>query len=81
MNKFMSALTNENNYTLTENGAITYRSTLDGLLDLFALGGAYRTRSDVDCINLFKKAFEENETYALRCLFYLGDIRGGKLVA
>lgn len=81
MNKFMQALREENNYTLTENQAGTYRSTLNGLLDLFALGGAYRSRSEADCINLFKKAFEENETYALKCLFYLRDVRGGKLVA
>lgn len=78
MNTFMNALKEKNNYTFTENGAITYRSTLNGLLDLFALGGAYRTRSDADCITLFKKAFEEDQTYAMKCLFYLADIRGGQ---
>ncbi len=78
MNTFMNALKNENNYTLTENGATTYRFTLNGLLDLFALGGAYRTRSDADVINLFMKAFEENEAYAMKCLFYLRDVRGGQ---
>lgn len=78
MNKFMNALKDENNYTYTENLAITYKSTMNGLLDLFSLGAAYRTRSEIDCINLFKKAFEENETYAMKCLFYIADIRGGQ---
>lgn len=77
-NKFMNALKNEANYTRTENGAVTYKSTLDGLLDLFALGGAYRTRSDADVINLFQKAFHEDEVHALKCLFYLRDVRGGQ---
>ena len=80
-NKFMNALTNEYNKTLTENLATTYKSTLSGLLDLFALGGAYRNRSNEDCILLFKKAFDEDPSYAMKCLFYLRDIRGGKLVA
>ena len=78
MNTFMNALKEKNNYTFTENLAVTYKSTLNGLLDLFALGGAYRTRSDADCITLFKKAFEEDQTYAMKCLFYLADIRGGQ---
>ena len=78
MNKFMNALKEKNNLTYTENLALTYKSTMNGLLDLFALGASYRTRSDVDCINLFKKAFEENETYAMKCLFYIADIRGGQ---
>lgn len=78
MNKFMTALKEEANYTLTENGAISRNTTLDGLLDLFALGGAYRSRSDDDCIHLFNNAFEYDETYALKCLFYLRDVRGGQ---
>ena len=78
VNKFMNSLKAENTFTRTENGAITRTTTMSGLMDLFGLGGAYRTRSEVDCINLFKKAFEENEEYAMKCLFYLADIRGGQ---
>jgi len=78
MNKFMNGLKNESNYAYTENGALTYKSTLNGLLDLFALGGAYRTRTDADVINLFMKAFAEDEVHALKCLFYLRDVRGGQ---
>ena len=81
MNTLLNAMKQMNNIAYTENHGVTYRSTMNRLMDLFALGGAYRKRSDEDCINLFKKAFEEDETYALRCLFYLRDVRGGKLVA
>lgn len=77
-NNFLNALKSANNYTHTENCAITYKSTLDGLMDLFALGGSYRNRSEEDCIFLFKKAFDEDPVYALKCLFYLGDCRGGQ---
>ena len=78
MNNFMNALKNDNNVTYTENGAVTYKSTTNGLLDMFALGGAYRTRSEADCINLFLNAFKENQTYAMKCLYYLRDILEGQ---
>lgn len=78
MNTLLNAMKERNNVTLTENGGITYKSTMNGLMDLFAMGGAYRSRSDEDVILLFKKAFEQNEVYALKCLFYLRDVRGGQ---
>lgn len=81
MNTFMTELKNINNFGYTENGAITHKTSLSALCDLFALGGAYRTRSDADCITLFKAAFKEDEVHALKCLFYLRDVRGGKLFA
>ena len=77
-NAFMNGLTNASNYTWTENGAITHRTTKSDLLDMFALGGAYRNRSDEDVILLFRNAFNENPVYALKCLFYLRDVRGGQ---
>ena len=77
-NSFMENLTNAANYKLTENGGVAHKSTRSMVYDLFALGGAYRQRSDEDCILLFKNAFEEDETLALKCLFYLRDCRGGQ---
>ena len=78
MNKFLNGLTDATNFTLTENGAITHKTTKSNLLDMFALGGAYRNRSDADVILLFKNAYKENPVYALKCLFYLRDVRGGQ---
>ena len=78
MNNLLNGMKNATNYTYTENGALTHKSTMSGLLDLFAMGGAYRKRNDNDCILLFMDAFKEDPTYALKCLFYLRDIREGQ---
>lgn len=78
MNTFMSNLQDATNFTRTENGALAHKTTKSAVYDLFALGGAFRRRSDEDCILLFKNALEENERLALQCLFYLADCRGGQ---
>ena len=78
MNTFMNGLKNANNFTLTENGGVTHKSTRSDLLDMFAMGAAMRKRSDADVILMFRKAFAENPVYALKCLFYIRDARGGQ---
>ena len=78
MNKLLNGLKENANVKYTENGGIAYRTTGHSLYDMFAFGGAYRSRSTEDCILLFKNAFEENPEYAVKCLFYLRDIIEGQ---
>ena len=78
MNTMLNAMKNASNLTYTENGALTHKSTKSMLLDMFAMGAAMRTRTDADVILMFQKAFEENPVYALKCLFYIRDVRGGQ---
>lgn len=78
MNTFMNTLNDMTDFGYTENGGLAYRSTNSAVYDMFATGAAYRSRSDEDCILLFKNAYEENPTLALKCLFYIRDCRSGQ---
>ena len=78
MNTFMNTLQNNTNFKYTEKGDVTHKTSKSDVLDMFALGGSYRNREDNDVILLFKNAYEENPELALKCLFYLRDIRGGQ---
>ena len=78
MNEFLKAMKNDTNYGYTENGGVKHNSTLNKVLDMFAMGGSMRNRPDDDLIHMFKCAYGEDADLALRCLFYLRDVRGGQ---
>ena len=78
MNSFLNELKNDANITLTENQGIAHKSTQKAVYDMFALCAAFRQRSEEDCILMFKNAYEEDPNLALKCLFYIGDCRGGQ---
>ena len=65
------------NKTVTENQAVTNKSTLNPLVDFFALAGATRDNPELG-LDLFKKAFAFDRLGAVRVLFYLREIRGGQ---
>lgn len=87
---FWEAVELENNTTLTENGALAYKSTLNANLDFFATAGSeygissmlyqkngYRANRDL-IIELFNKAYAEDNMLALANLLHLRDPRGGQ---
>ena len=78
MNTFIDIVKTYTDLDYTENGALTHSTTHSAVFDLFSFGGSYRSRSDSECITLFKKALKEDESLAMKCLFYLRDVRGGQ---
>lgn len=74
---FLDLLKKEENKTYTENGAVTYRSTLSNCLDLFANIGALRNAGEDDIVSRFIKAYAEDPDMAMKTLFFARDIRGG----
>lgn len=75
---FAQLLRNEARWTLTENGAYAVNTTRHSLLDMFGSLAAMRGRKPADLIQKFELAFQEDPLGALRCLFYVRDVRGGQ---
>ena len=75
--KFVEGISDELNVSVTENGALGYKTTGKDLLDFNFKVASYRTKSDGDIIVDFKKAWYENKELALKFLFYARDIREG----
>lgn len=74
MTNLIDALKNE---TTTTNGAVAFNSSLDKVLDFFALSGNMRHTKKEEIVAQFQKAYNEDKDMALKCLFYARDIRGG----
>lgn len=70
-------LGDEFNYSMTENGALGYRTTQSALLDLNFQVASLRNMSDEEVANAFMKAYCENKILAVKWLFFLRDVRGG----
>lgn len=78
MEKFMTMLDKENmnQVVQTENGANTYNSTGEYLLDLFYNIPSLR-ENPYKFETTFEKAYNEDKNLAIRWLLYLRDIRDG----
>jgi len=75
--KYIDFFENEANKTLTENSAVTYKTTMSDCLDLFASAGALRNAEDDEIKKRFTRAFYEDKDLALKIAFYARDVRGG----
>ena len=77
MNAVRQTLNNEMNVSITENGAVGYRTTGKELLDLNFAVASLRKMSDAEVAKRFKKAFCEDNVLAVKWLFYARDARMG----
>jgi len=63
--------------SLTENGASAFNTSGNDLVDLFALAGAMRGRSESEISSMYIRALNVNEELAVKLAFYTRDVRGG----
>ena len=77
MNAMKATLDNEFNYSVTENGALGYRTTGKELLDLNFAVSSLRKATEIDIARRFKRAFGEDKVLAMKWLFFARDVRGG----
>ena len=78
---FVEAMNEEilenHNVSVTENGAVGYRTTGKALLDLNFAVASLRSASEEKIFGKFKDAFFEDELVAMKWLFFARDVRGG----
>lgn len=75
--KLSETLGEEFNTSVTENGAVGYRTTGKELLDLNFAISSLRNCNERDIQKRFAAAYFENKLLAIKWLFFASDVRGG----
>lgn len=73
----LNYINNEMNKTLTQNGALTNRTSGSFCLDLFFRAGAMRLATEEEIAAAVNRAYAEDPVKTLRIIFFARDIRGG----
>lgn len=77
MENLKETLDDEFNYSVTENGALGYRTSGKELLDLNFSVSSMRNMNEDQIVDKFVKAFYEDKLLAMKWLFYARDAREG----
>lgn len=78
LNKMNDVLENEFNVSVTENGALGFRTTGKDLLDLSYSVSSLRRMEDAEVVRRFAKAFRKNKYLSIKWLFFASDVREGQ---
>jgi len=77
MDKLKETLNEEFNVSVTENGALGYRTSGKELLDINFMVSSMRNETKEKVEKRFAKVLLENKLLAVKWLFYAADVRGG----
>ena len=77
MNDLKETLNEDMNVSITENGAVGYRTTGKELLDINFSVASMRRMSENQIVDKFVKTFYEDKILAIKWLFYARDAREG----
>ena len=77
MGNLQSVLSEEYNTSVTENGAVGYKTTGKQLLDINFSISSLRNISEDEVMKRFEQVYIENRLLAVKWLFYAADVRGG----
>lgn len=77
MDNLKATLDHSWNVSVTENGAVGYKTAGSKLIDINFQVSSLRNQSEQEIIHKFSDAFYEDRLLAVKWLFFAGDVRGG----